>query len=122
MLPTTQVVSDALARLHKDTCTVYEMAEVKNPDGSTDAKLTPVLTDIACHLSYGKGTPAQGSDTATTTVQSPRLFLASGYTIKPGSRVLVKHEGRETEYMCSGEPEVYASHQAIPVTLADRYA
>lgn len=99
-----------------DTCTIIE--KVKNKvDGVTSFSDKETVSNQACKISFESIPSASESDTATSMIQSVKLFLAPEIEVKPGSRIDVTHLGVTTSYKRSGSPAVYSTHQEVMLEL-----
>jgi hypothetical protein len=105
----------AIARLYEDTCTVYELTQIKDADTkiTSGAQWEPVYEEIICRLSYKDvAAVVQGAATGKV-VQAVKLYLSPDIRIRPGSRIAVTHCGETVVYKNSGEPSIYGSHQEV---------
>lgn len=115
-------VRKALESMYKDTCCIFEQQKVKNlTTKATEFKEVEVHKDIKCRLSFSTITNAEKGDVSII-VQMVKLFIAPEIEVKPGSKIVVTHEGIATAYKRSGEPAAYSNHQEIVLELFDRYA
>lgn len=95
-----------------DTCTVTEWQKEKIK-GVVSSKEVIVFKEQPCKLSFGSLNAADGTESVTETKQCIKLFLAPELEIKAGSKINVEHCGNTYEYMRSGIPAVYDTHQEI---------
>lgn len=115
-------VRKSLERLYKDTCTIYEQQKVKNPITQvTSFEEVEVRKDIKCRLSFSSVTSANKGDVATIQ-QVAKLFIAPEIEVKPGSKIVITHEGVTTAYKRSGVPAIHSNHQEVVLELFERYA
>ena len=104
-------------------CTVTEQQKVKDPKTKiTTEKDVTVLEDEPCRLSYSSVSAVDQTESAAKTAQVIKLFLSPDVTVRPGAKITVTQAGQTRTYACSGVPAVYATHQEIVLTLAERYA
>lgn len=116
------VMKQAVERLYKDRCDVIEYQEIRKSNMSTGFEEVTVYADQRCRLSFSNISEATPGTAATTVQQIIKLFIAPDLAIQPGSKIIVTHEGRTTEYQCSGIPAIYPSHQEILLTVFERWA
>lgn len=115
------MVRTALERMYQDTCSIVERRKVR-VDGVTEMEDVTVQTDVLCRLSIKTAGSTNQTDAAAAVYQDVKLFLSPDLLVKAGSKVIVTHEGRVTEYKSSGVPAVYQSHQEITLKLFERWA
>lgn len=111
----------AVKSIWKDKLTVIEHQKVKKGNGATGFADVVVLENEPCKLSFQR-VGAVDQQKAAKLVQSVSLICDKALEIKPGSKLIVLHEGNETAYTQSGKPAVYSVHQEIPVELFERWA
>ena len=98
---------------YEDVCNVYEYKQTTDPiTNITKPAETLMLGNQRCRISYKTINPTGSGETATAT-QSVKLFIAPDADIKPGSKIVIAHCGRNMEYSNSGIPAIYDSHQEI---------
>lgn len=119
-------ITDKLALLWQDRCTVTMKEAYQKPNGATAFRDKIILEDAPCKLSYftnkGDNSPAAVRDEAAPIHRRVRLFLAPDADIPAGSRISVTREGKTTQYKASGESARHFSHQEIIMELADEWA
>lgn len=112
----------AMEVFYEDTCTVYEYRSVKDDKSRlTNKQEVLVIEDQPCKLSFestGAAVPVDGANEKTVSV---KLFISPEISIRPGSKIVVMHNGRETAFSNSGVPAVYATHQEIELKLFERW-
>lgn len=113
-----QMHRDVIEQTYDGTCTIYVQQEVTDPV----TKLTVTQEEVAaeqipCRLSFSSSPATEESDTATTTAQTIKLFLASEQEIPSGCRIEVNQNGRTESYAQSGKAAVYFSHQETILEL-----
>ncbi|MCM1561743.1 MAG: hypothetical protein NC123_19745 [Butyrivibrio sp.] len=88
----------------------------------TDYQDVVVLVDQPCHLSFETLKSAVQTDSAAAVIQTIKLFVSPDITIRAGSKITVTQAGVTTDYICSGIPAVYETHQEIMLELFERWA
>lgn len=103
--------------------TVTEYQKVKDERSKlTSGEEVIVLEAQPCHLSFESLAAATQTESAASVAQGVKLFLSPDVTVKAGSKVTVTQDGVTTDYVCSGVPAVYATHQEINLELYEDYA
>lgn len=116
-------VNEALRGLYCGLATFYRYDEVYDEKThSTETELAELFTDVPCRLSYDSHPAAGQTDTVAAVGQVITLFMDPEWPVEAGSVVKVAQHGKEALYECSGEAAVYASHQEIKLTLAEKRA
>lgn len=101
------------------TCTIKEYKSVKDPVSKVTKKQEVIsLEDEPCSISYSSVNSTNQTEANATVQQVIKLFIAPEIKIKEGSRIIVTHEGRTTEFKHSGKPAIYSSHQEIVLEFA----
>lgn len=107
-------VREIIESQYTGTCDVYEYRSVKDPITKiTKTEPVKVLTSKPCRLSFKNISKANQSDVNSSIVQEIKLFISPDVTIKPGSKIVITQNFRTNEYMNSGEPGLYSTHQEI---------
>lgn len=106
--------------LYDGTCTITEFVSSAGAINNTVA--TVVDENVPCRLSYSSKPSATQTATATAVGQTIKLFLSTDIVVKSGSRIVVTQAGKTNNYVASGEPAVYMSHQEVELTLKERWA
>ena len=112
----------AIESTYKGLCTIYEYIEIEDPDtGETivSPEPVPVHENIPCKLSKKTISAADGGEIANTIKYEPVLFINPDIEIKAGSNIVVTQHGITREYIRSGEPFVYDTHQEIALQRID---
>lgn len=112
----------AVESQYKGVCTIYEHAEIEDPDtGETipSPGPVPVHENVPCKLSKKTIAAADGGEVANTIKYEPVLFISPDIEVKSGSKIVVTQHGVTREYVKSGEPFVYETHQEIMLQRAD---
>lgn len=111
-------VRRAIESLYTGSCTIIEYGSFRDEVSKiTRQAERTVLEGQPCKLSFEKTTAAVQTDTAAAVGQGVKLFIAPEVEVKPGSKIIVAQNGRRGEYLASGEPAVYGSHQEIMLEL-----
>jgi len=104
------------------TVSISEYQKVKDPTTKlTTSKEVTVLENQPCRLSFESISVAVQSESAATTAQTTKLFIAPDVTVNAGSKMTVTQNGITTAYTRSGEPAVYHTHQEIMLELFDSW-
>lgn len=115
----------AMERLWRDSCTVYIRQSVVQ-DSLTAFREEALYEDIPCKLSFKtfsfKNLAAAGRGNTAQVSQGVKLFLSREYEIPAGARIEVVRDGKTLSYHRSGEPEVFAVHQEVPLELVKERA
>lgn len=99
-------------------CTIYEYMDVTDPfTYQTTQKLTPVLENEPCRLSYNHEQSTNMKSGAAVVSQSITLFIRPDLVVNPGSVIEVTQHGYTERYKGSGKPAVYSNHQQIILEL-----
>lgn len=116
------MVRKAIESLYRNKCTIVEYRSCKKANKSTGQKEFTVLQNQPCKLSFS--TVKSNTETANAEMvgQVVKLFISPDIVIKPGSKIIVEHQGRTIEYKNSGEPGLYPSHQEIVLELFDGWS
>lgn len=110
----------AIESQYEHTCTIKEFQSVKDPISKvTKRQEVTILENQPCRLSYSSVKSTNQSEANATVQQIIKLFIAPEIEIKEGSKIIITHEGRTTEFKHSGKPAIYSSHQEIVLELVD---
>ncbi len=102
------------ARLYEGVFTAYEFVSVKDDEtGITGSVRREYLKDIPCRISYQLINENKQSRFSDYKSQTVRLFTSPDVIVRDGSEITVCQNGRTEEYISSGAPAVYSSHQEI---------
>lgn len=108
----------AIEILYEHTCTVVEYRKIKDPITKvTKPQEVPVIENQPCKLSFSNVKHSEQTESANSISQIVKLFIAPELVIKEGSKIIVNHNGRISEYKNSGVPAIYNSHQEIVLEL-----
>lgn len=116
------MVRKAIESLYKDKCSIVEYRSYKKANKSTGQREYTVLQNQPCKLSYSTVKSNTETASAEMVTQVVKLFISPDITIKPGSKIIVEHQGRAIEYKNSGEPGIYPSHQEVMLELFDGWS
>ena len=112
------VTKNPLAILWTGRCTIYEYVETIDPETyQSTQKLSAVLVDEPCRLSYNHEQATDIRSGAAVVSQSITLFIRPDLVIKPGSVIEITQNGVTEKYKGSGQPAVYSNHQQIILQL-----
>lgn len=118
-----KVARKAIEATYFGTLTVTELQKVKNEKSKLmEESEVVVLQDQPCRLSFEKLQTAIQSESAATITQSTKLFVSPDVTIKAGSKLTVTQDNVTTDYIRSGVPSTYPTHQEITLELFKEYA
>ena len=113
-------MAEAIESTYFDTCEVWRMADVEQPNGSIKQQRTKIYSNILCAFSQGS-TPSTNSITEGSYKKDEdvnkiktqdKLYLNPSYIIKQGDSVIITHYGR-TIKTTAGTPFIYDSHQVL---------
>lgn len=108
----------AIEILYEHTCTVVEYRKIKDPITKvTKPQEVPVIENKPCKLSFSNVKHSEQTESANSISQIVKLFIAPEVVIKEGSKIIVNHNDRISEYKNSGVPAIYNSHQEIVLEL-----
>lgn len=112
----------AIEKLYEDTCNIYTYEKITEANtGITRQVKKNYLENISCRVSFSNF-PSTTDDEQAKLTQSIKLFLPSDILIKAGSYVSICRQGLITDYVCSGKPAIYKTHQEINLELYKDYA
>ena len=107
----------AQEKLYDGICTITEYKKVKDEKTKLcSMKEVVALEYQPCRISFSKISQVVQNEAGI------KLFLSSDVTIQPGSKITVTQNGVTTDYISSGVPAVYATHQEIMLELFERWA
>lgn len=103
---------------YKGFCDILEKRKVKDEvTKATVLKDIVVLSNQPCRLSYSSSGTANQTDTVSNIEQTIKLFIAPEIKIAPGSKLRITQNGVTTDYVSSGVPAIYETHQEICLEL-----
>lgn len=112
----------AIESLYKDTCTIVEYRSYKKANKSTGQREYTVLSNQPCKLSFSTLKSNTETTSAEMVSQATKLFIAPEINVKPGSKIIVQHQGRTLEFKDSGQPGVFSTHQELMLELFKGWA
>ena len=116
-------VRNALEMLYEHKCTVIEYGKIKDPiTKQTNFGEVEVLTDQPCRLSFQQLKKSEQTESANSIAQVIKLFISPDIEIKEGSKIVVTHNGRISEYKNSGTPAIYPTHAEYILELFKGWA
>ena len=108
----------AIESRYKGLCDILEKRKVKDEvTKATVLKDIAVLSNQPCRLSYSSSGTANQTDTVSNIEQTIKLFIAPEIKIAPGSKLRITQNGVTTDYISSGVPAVYETHQEVSLEL-----
>ena len=109
--------------LYEDKGSVIEKQEVFYETRKVHKdKEVEVIKEEPCRLSFETLKADEEANPAQKVVQDTKLFLRPDIVVKEGSKIVVKHNGREDIYARSGIPAVYVTHQEIMLKPFERWS
>lgn len=121
-------VRGAVESLYIGACSVYEYKRFYDEKShSYKHKEVLVYKDLPCRLSFSTRQSYTGLRTSEEKELGNRskhwvkLFMAPELQIKPGSKIVVTQNGRQTVYKNSGITSVFKTHQEIIVETWDKW-
>ena len=103
---------------YKGFCDILKKRKVKDEvTKATVLKDIAVLSNQPCRLSYSSSGTANQTDTVSNIEQTIKLFIAPEIKIAPGSKLRITQNGITTDYISSGVPAVYETHQEVCLKL-----
>lgn len=113
----------AIELLYEHNCTVVEYQKVKDPVTKiTGFEEVIVIPTQLCKLSYSTIRSTTQTESAGVISQVIKLFISPEVIIKPGSKIIVAHNGITESYKNSGVPACFSSHQEIILELFNGWA
>lgn len=108
----------AIESRYEGLCDILEKRKVKDEvTKATVLRDTAVLSNQPCRLSYSGSGTANQTDTVSNIEQTIKLFIAPEIKITPGSKLRITQNGITTDYISSGVPAVYETHQEVSLEL-----
>lgn len=119
----TQAARKAIESTYEGVLTVTEHQKVTDEKTKlTDYQDVVVIEGQPCHLSFETLNSAVQSESAAAVTQKIKLFVSPDVAIKAGSKITVTQAGVTADYVSSGIPAVYETHQEIIIDLFERWA
>lgn len=104
----------AVESRYRGLCDILEKRKVKDEvTKATVLRDTVVLSNQPCRLSYSSSGTANQTDTVSNIEQAIKLFIAPEIKIVPGSKLRITQNDVTTDYISSGVPAVYETHQEV---------
>jgi hypothetical protein len=108
----------AIESRYKGFCDILEKRKVKDEiTKATVLKDIAVLSNQPCRLSYSSSGTANQTDTVSNIEQTIKLFITPEIKVAPGSKLRITQNGTTTDYISSGVPAVYETHQEVSLEL-----
>ena len=108
----------AIEVFYEHTCTVIEYGKYKDPiTKQTKLGEKTVLENQPCKLSFSTVKASNQTESVNQVQQIIKLFVAPEVEIKEGSKIIVTHNGKVSEYKNSGVPSIFPTHQEIVLEL-----
>lgn len=99
-------------------CDVFEKKKTKDMKTKIITfKEIQVYKKQKCRVSFEDIYVAEETDTKTNVSVKTKLFISPDIKINPGSKVVVTKKGKSTEYISSGIPAIYDTHQEIILNI-----
>lgn len=112
----------AIEKLYEDTCNIYTYEKINDSNTCITRQVKKIyLENVSCRMSFSNF-PSTTDDEQAKLTQSIKLFLPSDILIKAGSYVSIRRQGLTTDYVCSGKPAIYKTHQEINLELYNNFA
>lgn len=113
---------EAIELTYFDTCEIWRMTNVSQPNGSLKQQRTQLYSAVPCALSIGTrpalNTITKGSyrdDEVLNQIETQdRLYLNPSYVVNQGDEIRITHQGRLIT-ATAGFPFIYDSHQVMVV-------
>lgn len=115
------ITRNAIESLYCDTCDIVIYEKYKKENNSTGFKETKLFENLKCKLSFDEVAVAN-IDNVSSISQDIKVFLPPDINILAGSKLIITHNGKTKEYISSGEPAIYFTHQEIKLKLNERWA
>lgn len=117
-IPNPIPTGDLLKSLWIGKCTIFEYVTETNPiTHQSTTKLSPVVEDEPCRLSYSYNSTTSSSTGIAVVGQIITLFIRPDLIIDTGAVIEVTQHGRTSRYKRGGKPSVYTNHQEIVLQL-----
>lgn len=108
----------AIERLYVGRCDIVEWKGVPDPITKiTKNYEVTVREGLPCRLSHERLSATGEAAPAAIVTQGVKVLMAPEIQVKPGSKLVITQNGVTGEYVQSGQPAVYASHQEILLEL-----
>lgn len=118
-----EMVREAIESTYIGECDVIEYITERNETTKrNEHREEKVLEKQKCRISFESVSNSNQSETTNNITQTIKLFISPDINIKSGSKIVVSQNGKTTEYMNSGEPARYETHQEIMLELFKGWA
>lgn len=108
---------------YEHTCTVVEYGKTKDPvTKQTKFDEKTVLENQPCKLSFSTIKASDQTESVNQVQQIIKLFVAPEVEVKEGSKIIVTHNGKTSEYKNSGVPSIFPTHQEIVLEIFEGWA
>jgi len=108
----------AIERTYADTCDIFKSEEV---DGIIQKEVRhKAFEGVKCALSQRGLRPTAQTETTNNIQYDAKPFCAPELDIPAGCEIVVYAQGRKREFVTSGEPFAYPTHQEIMLLRKDR--
>lgn len=109
-------------KMYDSKCTIINYIEKVDKYGTTTHNPITVAKEQPCKLSYNNSNNAVQSQTVNNVEQTITLIISPLIDIKSGSDITVTtYEGTTTDFVASGIPKKYRSHQEISLISKEVY-
>lgn len=113
----------AVESTYDGTATITEYKKIIDEKSKlTKHEEVVVLENQPCKLSYETITTAKQTESASSVSLITKLFISPDIIINAGSKITVTQAGITTDYICSGVPAVYDTHQELLLDIFERWA
>ena len=113
----------AIEKFYSGTCTITEYQKFQKPNKSMGFREEVVFENQPCRLSFSTANQTNQTETGASSVsQIIKLFLAPEIQVKAGSKLTITQNGVTADYVRSGEPSHYSTHQEIILELFKGWA
>lgn len=104
-------------------CSIEELRQRTDPDTNvTSPTWVEVAYNKPCRLVIETLTATRDISGAPSVSQSATLLIDPTVHIRPGSRIMVEHDGRVSYYKSAGIAAVYLFHQEVPLLCSEEWA
>lgn len=116
------VMRKQLERMYDSKCTIINYIEKVDEYGTTTHTPITVAKEQPCKLSYSNSNNATQTKTVDNVEQTITLIISPLIDIKSGSDIAVTtYDGVTTDFVASGIPKKYRSHQEISLISKEMY-
>ncbi len=121
-ISTSQININQINKMFDGVCSIKELEQQADDRGIMRQREIVVDEDVPCHLEIKSAGAARNRGEGSLVEANARLFLAAGVEVKPGSKITVRQQGREYDFVSSSLARVYCWHQEIEVCLPEMWA